>query len=62
MVQLPLLMACSSPKVMVSVRMHLAMSNCVARLALDSMLSACRRRSAFSLPGGRGRGGERGGA
>ena len=28
MVQLPLLMACSSPKVMVSVRMHLAMSNC----------------------------------
>jgi hypothetical protein len=52
MVQLPLEMACSSPNVMVSVRMHFAMSNWVARLALLRELSAWRFRSAFILQHG----------
>lgn len=42
MVQLPLLMACSSPKVMVSVRMHLAMSNCGAGSAGRADERECR--------------------
>mmetsp|Transcript_10383 Transcript_10383/g.31243 ORF Transcript_10383/g.31243 Transcript_10383/m.31243 type:complete len:207 (+) Transcript_10383:1784-2404(+) len=48
MIQLPLDSADSRPYVMVSVRMHLAMSNCVARLALDSTASAWRFRSELS--------------
>mmetsp|Transcript_30988 Transcript_30988/g.79051 ORF Transcript_30988/g.79051 Transcript_30988/m.79051 type:complete len:207 (-) Transcript_30988:1260-1880(-) len=47
MIQLPEDSALSSPYVMVSVRMHLATSNCVALLALDSTASACRLRSLF---------------
>mmetsp|Transcript_38168 Transcript_38168/g.94673 ORF Transcript_38168/g.94673 Transcript_38168/m.94673 type:complete len:241 (+) Transcript_38168:1342-2064(+) len=47
-VQLPLLMACSSPLLSVSWRMHLRMSNCVARLDLDNTASAWRFRSALS--------------
>jgi len=35
-VQFPELMACSSPLESVSCRMHLRMSNCVARLDLDN--------------------------
>ena len=46
-VQLPLLMACSRPLLMVSWRMHVAMSKGVALFVLLSEASACLFRSLF---------------
>mmetsp|Transcript_34960 Transcript_34960/g.87210 ORF Transcript_34960/g.87210 Transcript_34960/m.87210 type:complete len:276 (-) Transcript_34960:1173-2000(-) len=47
--QLPVEMACEKPSVMVSCRMHLAMSNWAARVGFERTWSACRLSSAQSF-------------